>query len=65
MKYVVLGLVAVMTTYSSAEAKGGKMPVPPVPYDYSKENKKDYKKDYCLDSIGNHIYCSSEKLSSK
>lgn len=59
MKYVVIGLLAATVTLSSAQARGGKMPNQPTPYDYTREKKKDYKKDYCMDAIGNHVYCQS------
>ena len=58
MKSVMLGLMAAAVVFSSAEAKGGRgtTPIPPA-YDYTREKAKDYKRDYCEDVIGNHIYC--------
>ena len=60
MKRIVLGILVGTAMWSSAEAKGGKgaIPIPPA-YDYSREKVKGYKKDYCEDSVGNHIMCDS------
>lgn len=34
----------------------------PVSYDYKREKAAGYKKDYCLNSVGNHIYCPGYKM---
>ena len=62
MKSIALGLVAAALIFTTAEAKGGRAttPIPPA-YDYTREKVKDYKKDYCEDSVGNHVYCRGYK----
>ena len=60
MKSIVLSVIVIAASWSFADAKGGQRttPIPPS-YDYAREKIAGYKKDYCEDSIGNHVYCKT------
>lgn len=62
---VTLVAAILLTGTCMADAKGGKQVFnAPAPYDYSRETKPGFKKDYCEDSVGNHIYCQTGSKSS-
>lgn len=47
----------------TAEAKGGRQVFnAPYEYDYKREHKAGYTKDYCEDAVGNHVYCTRTSL---
>lgn len=53
----VLSLALPLTAAHAAHGTMAKIPG----YDYAKERKAGYVKDYCEDSVGNHVSCAPDR----
>lgn len=60
MKTTLIAATVVLASFNLAQARSWShgAVVPPV-YDYSREKKPGYVKDYCEDSVGNHYICGN------
>lgn len=64
MKHILTIVASIIAFTAAAEAKGGRQVFnAPYEYNYKREQKAGYIKDYCEDSVGNHVYCTGKPLS--